>query len=134
MKILISLTAAFLSGLIGSMGMGGGAVLIIYLTVFMNEKQFRAQGINLLFFIPIAAVSVFIYARKKQIEPKTVIPLSAGGVIGVGAGVTLASFVGVKLVAKGFGTGIALLGIYEIIKGIKSVLERKKKKCYNKNE
>ena len=44
-----ALLAGLLSGIIGGMGLGGGAVLIIYLTVFMDIKQLSAQGINLLF-------------------------------------------------------------------------------------
>lgn len=134
MNTAVSLAAAFASGMIGAMGMGGGAVLIIYLTVFAGVSQFKAQGINLLFFIPIAAVSTVIYARKKNIEWKTVLPLAAGGVAGVAAGVELSSFLGVKLVTTVFGGGIMLLGAIEVIKGIKSVLARKKKGCYNKTE
>ena len=45
-----ALLAGLFSGIIGGMGLGGGAVLIIYLTVFKNTEQLRAQGINLLFF------------------------------------------------------------------------------------
>lgn len=134
MKIAVSLIAALLSGIIGAMGMGGGAVLIIYLSVFAGVGQFKAQGINLLFFIPIALTATVIYTVKKKISYKTVLPLAIGGIIGVAAGVALASFIGVKLVAKVFGGGILLLGISEIVKGIKSVLARKKKGCYNKTE
>lgn len=127
MSVLISLIAAFVSGIIGSMGLGGGAVLIIYLTVFKNMKQFKAQGINLIFFIPIAIAAVLIYAKKKKIDFKTVLPFSLGGILGVSAGVAAASFIGVKLIAKIFGGGIILLGIREIVTGTKSVLARKKK-------
>ena len=70
---IIALLAGLLSGIIGAMGLGGGAVLIIYLTLFAETKQLQAQGINLLFFIPIALVAVLIYSKKKQIKWKTVV-------------------------------------------------------------
>ena len=59
-----ALLAGLLSGIIGGMGLGGGVVLIIYLTVFLDTPQLKAQGINLLFFIPIAITAVIIYAIK----------------------------------------------------------------------
>ena len=43
--IVVSLT----SGLLGSLGMGAGAVLLLYLRVFGGAGQFEAQGINLIF-------------------------------------------------------------------------------------
>ena len=43
--------AGLLSGIIGAMGLGGGAVLLIYLSLIKGTDQLKAQGINLLFFI-----------------------------------------------------------------------------------
>ena len=47
-----ALLAGLFSGIIGGMGLGGGAVLIIYLSVFKDVEQLKAQGINLLFIHP----------------------------------------------------------------------------------
>ncbi|MBQ8203249.1 MAG: sulfite exporter TauE/SafE family protein [Clostridia bacterium] len=109
-----ALLAGLLSGIIGGMGLGGGAVLIIYLTVFLETEQLRAQGINLIFFIPIALTAVIIYAVKKQIKWKTVIPIAIGGMIGAFAGIYLANIIGSEWLAKLFGGFIAALGIKEI--------------------
>jgi hypothetical protein len=72
-NIDLVILAGFLSGLIGAMGLGGGAVLIIYLAVFTKTEQLTAQGINLLFFIPVGLLAVIIYALKGQIRWKTVL-------------------------------------------------------------
>ena len=48
---ILALLAGLLSGIIGAMGLGGGAVLIIYLSLFTETEQLKSQGINLLFFI-----------------------------------------------------------------------------------
>lgn len=109
-----ALLAGLFSGIIGGMGLGGGAVLIIYLTVFANTEQLKAQGINLLFFIPIALLAVIIYAAKKQIKWKTVLPLAAGGVLGAVAGIFLTSALGGEWTAKLFGGFLILLGLKEI--------------------
>lgn len=111
---ITALLAGLFSGIIGGMGLGGGAVLIIYLTVFKNTEQLTAQGINLIFFIPIAAVAVTIYAFKKQIKWKTVLSLVSGGIFGAVAGYFLTDFLGGNITSKAFGIFLILLGIKEI--------------------
>lgn len=109
-----ALLAGLFSGIIGGMGLGGGAVLIIYLTMFKDVEQLRAQGINLLFFIPIALVAVIIYAFKKQIKWSVTIPIALGGALGAVAGFFLTDFIGDNFTAKLFGGFLILLGIKEL--------------------
>ncbi len=111
--------AGFLSGVIGAMGLGGGAVLLIYLTLFGGVDQLKAQGINLLFFIPIALVSVIIYAFKKQIKWKTVLFFSAAGLVGAAAGVFISEAVGSDLLAKIFGGILIAAGIWQAVSAFK---------------
>ena len=128
---MVALLAGLLSGIIGAMGLGGGAVLIIYLTLFAETEQLQAQGINLLFFIPIATVAVLIYSKKKQIKWKTVIGISLGGVLGTVLGWYFADFLGGEILAKIFGLMLILLGIREIFS---KTVAQEGKKCYTENE
>ncbi len=109
-----ALLAGLFSGLIGGMGLGGGAVLIIYLSVFLDTPQLKSQGINLIFFVPIALTAVIIYAVKRQIKWKTVLPIAVGGIVGAFIGIFVANLLGGEWVAKLFGGFIAILGIKEI--------------------
>ena len=111
---IAALLAGLLSGIIGGMGLGGGAVLIIYLTVFRDVEQLKAQGINLLFFIPIALVAVIIYAFKKQIKWRISVPVAEGGFIGAAGGFFLTDIIGGGLTAKLFGGFLVILGVKEI--------------------
>ena len=54
------IAASFFSGLLGAMGFGSGTVLIIWLTSCLSYGQLQAQGVNLIFFIPCAAVSLLM--------------------------------------------------------------------------
>lgn len=110
-----ALLAGLFSGILGSMGLGGGAVLIIYLSLFTETKQLTAQGINLLFFIPIAIIAVIIYAFKRQIKWKITLKIALWGIIGAAAGLMLADFLGGKLTAKVFGLMLLILGIKELL-------------------
>ena len=124
---ITALLAGLFSGILGSMGLGGGAVLIIYLTLFTDIKQLAAQGINLLFFIPIAVVSVFIYSIKKQIKWKITLKLAFWGLIGTSLGLTLTDFLGGELTGKVFGGLLVILGLMEIFKkNSKTVAKRDK--------
>ena len=109
-----ALLAGLFSGILGSMGLGGGAVLIIYLSLFTDTPQLKAQGINLLFFIPIALIAVIIYAIKKEIKWKTTIKISLYGMIGSVLGLSCANILGGDLTSKIFGVMLIIIGINEI--------------------
>ena len=111
--------AGLLSGLTASMGLGGGAVLIIYLTLFAGVDRITAGGINLLFFIPISLLAVIIYAVRKEIKWKTVIPISITGLLGAVAGMWLIDFLGNEWIGKIFGGILVIMGLKEtFFKGV----------------
>ena len=114
---IIKIIAGFLSGVIGGMGLGGGAVLLIYLRVFACTEQITAQGINLLFYLPIGAVAVAVYAFKRIIEWKTVLKFALFGVPGCIGAILLTDVIGGKYLGKIFAVILIILGISEIIKG-----------------
>lgn len=113
---IAALLAGFFSGIIGAMGLGGGAVLIIYLSVFTDAEQLSAQGINLLFFIPIGLLAVTIYALKKEIKWRITLGIAAWGLAGTVAGLLLTDFLGGKLTSKVFGGLLIFIGLSEIFR------------------
>ena len=98
MNIIIGL----LSGIAASMGFGGGFVLIIYLTVFLNADQIAAQGVNLLFFLPIALVSLIIHQKNRLIKWKVLLKLIPGGILGILLGAFISSNIDVGFLQKLF--------------------------------
>lgn len=121
MSTLIPIIAGFLSGLIGSMGFGGGGVLIIYLVVFANIPQLQAQGINLIFFVPCAILATIIYTIKKQIEYKKILPVIIGGVIGAMGASFLLKNINTDYLSKAF-------ALFLIVMGVSSIFRLKKEK------
>ncbi len=112
--VIEGLIAGLLSGIIGSMGLGGGTVLLIYLAAFMGVDQLKAQGINLIFFIPIGILSVIIYCFKKQIKWKTVAFFAISGLAGAALGTFFAGFIGDKWTRIAFGVLLIVLGIKSV--------------------
>lgn len=110
----MNIIIGFLSGLAASMGLGGGFVLLVYLTGFTDCGQLEAQGVNLLFFLPIALLSLIIHTRNKLVEWR-LIPIMAGvGVVGVAVGVILAGVLDEGILRKLFSGLLILVAIKEI--------------------
>lgn len=110
MNILIG----FLTGLAASMGLGGGFILIIYLTVFWGVGQAAAQGVNLLFFLPIALFSAIIHSKNKLIEWK-IVPFSVvAGVIGAALGSFLSFTLDETVLRMMFAGLVLLIGLKEV--------------------
>ena len=74
MKI-IEYFIGIIAGIIGGLGMGGGTILILLLTMFLNIEQNVAQGSNVVFFIPMAITAIIIYIKNKNINFIVVIPI-----------------------------------------------------------
>ena len=88
----------FLCGLgasiLSAWGVGGGTLLLLVMTLFLDVDQRTAQGINLLFFLPTAASALVCHARGGYLDKptlKSAVPLAvaaalAGAWIGPSAG------------------------------------------------
>lgn len=111
----MTVLAGLISGFIGALGLGGGGVLLMYLTLFTDLSQRQAGGINLLFFLPVGLVAVIIHAIKKQIEWKTVFKMWLGGAVGVAVGTLLAHKMNTDILSKIFAAALIVFGIYLIL-------------------
>ena len=112
MKILlISLVIATLSG----MGVGGGGLLVIYLTLFEGTEQIIAQGINLCFFIITAIASTIYNVKKKKIVWKSTLILSASGLIFSILGSYIAGIIDENILRKIFGAMLIFGGISSLV-------------------
>ena len=55
--MVITLLIAALLGFLAGLGVGGGSLLILWLTLVLHTEPAQARPINLLFFLPAAAIS-----------------------------------------------------------------------------
>lgn len=102
-------------------------MLILYLTLFENVPQLKAQGINLMFFIPCALVATVVYYFKKQISPKSLLPYIAAGLAGAVIGTYVSGALGTDLMRKLFGGALVLMGVKEVFQKAKNKSETKKR-------
>lgn len=117
---IYSLIFSFLAGIIGSMGLGGGSILIIYLSAILFMEQTKAQGINVLFFIPCALYAVFYYTKEKLIIKEAVLPLLCSSLIGVLIGLKVITLFDTAVLTKLFGGFLIILALKEIYSLLKN--------------
>lgn len=111
---IFTVAASFISGLLCSMGFGGGSVLIVFLTSFLSISQKEAQGINLFFFIPCALYSVIKYKKNNLIDNKLLKPFVSLGLVGVAVGYGVISLISADHLRKAFGIFLLIMGIRDL--------------------
>lgn len=102
--------ASFFSGICASLGIGGGFILLLYLTLVLEIEQKEAQLLNLIFFIPIAIISIIMHKKNNIIEFDKASPCIVGGVIGVMVAIFINTFITSALLSKIFGVFLIIFG------------------------
>lgn len=110
MEIIIGI----LAGMVTAIGMGGGTILILLLTIFLNIPQNVAQATNLIFFVPTAITAIILNIKNKNIDVKIGINIIIFGIIGSIIGAISASKIDVKNLRKLFGVFLLGITIHEI--------------------
>lgn len=115
MIFVLLFLAGAAGGLLGGMGMGGGTVLIPALTLLFKISQKEAQGLNLLSFVPMAVVAVFLHAKNGLVNIKSILPVAAPAVVFSVAGSFLVRFISGNVQTKIFGGFLLALSVLQFI-------------------
>lgn len=113
---LFSVIIGILCGIISGFGIGGGSILMIWMTAIAGLEQTAAQSINLLYFLPTAAAALFFHIRKNCICWQAVIPAVIFGSISAAVFAFLATKIDVSLLRKLFGGFLLVIGTMELFK------------------
>ena len=120
---MLYLLIGFISGIVSGTGMGGGTILIFFLTFFMGVEQHVAQATNLIFFIPASLVAILVNLKNKNLGLKSGVIISIFGVLGAIIGANISLNIDVNILRKSFGIFLILT----IVNGIYSVMKQNKK-------
>ena len=113
---LIPLLAGAVTGVLSGFGIGGGSLLLIYMTNFGGVAQNLAQGINLLYFLPTAAASLPAHAKNGYIEKAALFPAILAGLAGTALAAWVATGIDVEWLRKCFGVYLLIIGIKELFR------------------
>ena len=107
------------SGVVSGMGIGGGAILIPALTIFLGMEQQAAQKINLLYFLPTAAIALRTHVKGGNVEKAGLLRLTLYGLVAACVGAFVAVQIDGGYLRKGFAAFLLVMAVYEITKGYK---------------
>ena len=110
----ISAAVGALLGFLAGLGVGGGSLLMLWLTLVLGMSHEIARGINLLFFIPTAAISCLFRKQQGTLQLKQLLPAILAAMAAAAAGNLIASFVTLTLIKKAFGILLIFAGLREL--------------------
>lgn len=115
MEVLIGI----ISGIVSGTGMGGGTLLIFFLTFFIGLEQHVAQATNLIFFIPTSLVAIIVNIKNKNLNLKLAVIISIFGILGAIIGAEISLRINVSVLRKCFGIFLLIIAINEIYSIVK---------------
>ena len=109
--LVVGTVLGFLTGL----GVGGGSLLIIWLTAVMGMDPGMARGINLLFFLPGAFIAICFRKKQGAIRWKNILPAVIAGCAAAGICAYLSTVLDTQVLKKLFGGILIAAGIRELL-------------------
>lgn len=112
--MVVPLLVGTILGFLAGLGVGGGSLLILWLTFVVNMEPGNARFVNLLFFLPAALISCGFRWRQGSLDLSRIFPAIAAGSLGAGLCALLASRLDIQLLQKLFGILLILTGLREL--------------------
>ena len=111
----VILTVGTVLGFLAGLGIGGGSLLVLWLSFAAGMDPMTVRGINLLFFIPSAVVAICFRWKQGSIRWKKIIPAMTAGCAAALLFSWLGSRIDVQLLKKLFGGVLIFTGIRELL-------------------
>ncbi len=109
--LVVSTVLGFLAGI----GVGGGSLLILWLTLVLEMPHPQARILNLLFFLPSALVSTVFRWKQGALDFKKILPAILSGCVAAAAFSLLGRSLDMALLKKLFGGLLLITGIRELL-------------------
>ena len=124
MAVMVPILAGLAAGLLSGWGIGGGTLLLVYLTGVAGLEATAAKGINLLFFLFAAGAALCVRLSRQAVRFLPVFAVILAGMIGVIPGTLAAGILPEKWIRILFGIMLITAGARSLV-GI--VIKRKQK-------
>lgn len=111
MSAFLNWAAGAVTGVLSSFGIGGGTLLLLYLTFFAGFSQQDAQGVNLLYFLPTAGASLPGHLKNGLIDKQSALWGGACGCAAAVAGSLAAATAAPSFLRKCFGGYLVVTGL-----------------------
>ncbi len=113
---LFPLLAGFGTGILSAWGVGGGTLLLVIMTLFLGVDPVQARCINLLYFLPTAAMALPQYKKQGLLSPSLLRAAVPAGLLAAGIGSVAALWLDVDALRRPFGVFLLATGVYTLLK------------------
>lgn len=113
---LLGLLAGAVTGVLSAFGIGGGSLLLIWMTSYAHVPQNLAQGVNLLYFLPTAGAALPTHFKNGHIEKAALLPAISAGLAGTALAAWAATGLDIELLRKFFGAFLLAVGLKELLR------------------
>ena len=111
---ILPLAVGAATGVLSGFGVGGGTLLLVYMTAFAGVEQRLAQGINLLYFLPAGLLALPAHVKNGYIETPVLLPAIGAGLVCAALAAWAATAMEVELLRKLFGAFLIVVGLMEL--------------------
>lgn len=115
------------TGTLSGFGIGGGTLLILWLTLAAGMDQLHAGGINLIYFMCSGLPALISHVKNKLIEKDILIWCVIGGLPTCIIASIIAANLDVSILRKGFGILLLVIGFKELFSKKKTEPKEKEK-------
>ncbi len=126
MAFYLFFLCGLLGGLLGGMGMGGGTALIPLLTLLCGVDQAAAQGVNLLSFLPMAAIALAVHEKHGLLEKRGIGLLVFPALLFSAAGALAAGLLPGAVLRRGYGLFLCVLSFFQFNVALKKGHKKEK--------
>lgn len=109
--LIVGTVLGFLAGI----GVGGGSLLILWLTLVLGMEHPQARVINLLFFLPSAVIASFFRWKQGKLDIKKVLPAVIAGCAAAGVCSYFSTRLDMEILKKLFGGLLLVTGVRELL-------------------
>ena len=110
----IAVAVGTVLGFLAGLGIGGGSLLILWLTMVLDMPHSAARGINLLYFLPAAIICACFRCRQGMIPFRKILPAIITGCIAAAVFSYLSTLIDITALKKLFGGLLILTGLREL--------------------
>ena len=110
----VALTVSTVLGFLAGIGVGGGSLLMMWLTLVVGMVHTSARLLNLLFFLPSAIIASLFRWKQGSLDFKKILPAIIAGCIAAAAGSYCSFILDTTLLKKLFGMLLIFTAISEL--------------------
>lgn len=110
----VALIVGAILGFLTGLGVGGGSLLILWLTMALGMEQQMARGINLLFFLPAALIACIFRMKQGCVKIRSILPAVITGCTAAAFCSWVGTQMDMEILKKLFGGLLIVTGLREL--------------------